>query len=168
MQIKENQVVSIKYDLYEFGKNDILDSNMNQKPLEFITGSGQVIPGLEKELLKLSKGDKADIKVEPTEAYGLYNDEAVEVIPREQFSGLELEKGMTLYGQSEDGRSVQVIVKDFNDENVTVDFNHPLAGKTLLFSVEITDARDATQEEINSGVVGGDSCGCGTGGCSTH
>jgi len=86
---------------------------------------------------------------------------------KEQFEGIDLQEGMTLYGQGENGETVQVTVKSFDDENVKVDFNHPLAGKDLMFSVKVLSAREATPEEIATGVVGGEehchsgSCGCG-------
>jgi FKBP-type peptidyl-prolyl cis-trans isomerase SlyD len=164
MAIAENSVVAIEYELVEAGKSDILDSNKGQAPLEFITGKGHVIPGLEREILRLSKGESADIKVDSSEAYGDVNPEAVETLPKEQFAGIELENGMQLYGQGENGETVTVTVKEFTDDTVTIDYNHPLAGKDLMFSVTIVDVRDATEDEISSGQVGGHcqdgSCGC--------
>lgn len=168
MAISDNQVISIEYELREAGGTEILDSNVGQAPLEFITGKGHIIPGLESQLKEYAAGDKADIKVDAALAYGEYNPDAVSDIPKEQFTGIELEKGMALYGQSDDGNTVQVIVKDFNDETVTVDYNHPLAGKDLLFSVSLLNIREATPDEVISGQVGGgnDSC-CGSG-CGCH
>lgn len=169
MAIENNQVVSIEYELTEAGQSDILDSNKGGAPLEFITGKSQIIPGLENQLKELSKGDSADIKVAATEAYGEYNPEAIDTLPREQFAGLELKEGLPLYGQSEDGQTVQVVVKSFDDENVTIDYNHPLAGKELMFSLSILDVREATADEVLSGQVGGGqqhgdgSCGSGCG-----
>ena len=171
MAIEKNKVVSIEYKVIDSNSKEEVDSNVGQPALEFITGAGQIIPGLENELLKLEKGDKSDILVNPADGYGEYNDEAVQTLPKEQFAGVELTQGMTLYGSGEDGQTVQVIVKSFDDENVTIDYNHPLAGKTLLFSVEILDVRDATDEEISTGVVGGlaatGGCGCGDDSCDT-
>ncbi len=166
MAIETNSVVSIEYDLTEAGKSDILDSNKGQAPLEFITGKSHIIPGLEAQLLELSKGDNADIKVEAKDAYGEYNPEAMETLPKEQFAGLELQEGLPLYGQGENGETVQVVVKSFDDESVTIDYNHPLAGKDLMFSVTVTDVREATPDEVLSGQVGGhgdESCGTGCG-----
>jgi len=166
-----NKVISIEYTLYDANTNEQLDSNVGQPALEFISGQQQIIPGLEEELVKLNIGDNADIKVEPSQAYGEYQEEAVQTLPKEQFAGIELSKGMTLYGTGENGETVQVVVKDFTDDEVTVDYNHPLAGKTLMFTVAVLDIRDATQEEIQTGIVGGESaggCGCGEGSCSTH
>jgi FKBP-type peptidyl-prolyl cis-trans isomerase SlyD len=114
-------------------------------------------------------GEKGDVLVKPEDAYGEYNEEAQQTVPKEQFAGIELEIGQTLYGQGEDGGTVQVTVKEIADEEVTVDFNHPLAGKTLMFTVTVNNVREATADEILSGVPAenapaeGESCGTGCG-----
>ncbi len=166
MAIKEeNSVVGIEYELTEAGKSEVLDSNKGGAPLEFIIGKGQLIPGLEKQLVGMSAGESADILVKAQEAYGLRDEEAVQELPREQFEGIELEKGMSLYGQGQNGETIQVNVVDFNDETVKVDFNHPLAGKDLMFNVTVVSERDATEEEAQTGQVGG-GCSDGSCGCS--
>lgn len=170
MSISDNQVVSIHYELKDVNNGEILDSNINAAPLSFIVGKGQIIPGLEDKIKELKAGDNADIKVAAADAYGIYDDNAVQTLPKEQFAGLELQVGMTLYGQGEHGETVQVIVKSFNDETVEIDFNHPLAGKDLLFAISIVEVREATADEILNGYVGGGAggCGCGSGGCGSH
>ncbi len=166
MAISDNQVVSIEYELTEKGGSDIIDSNKGHAPLEFIVGTGAIIPGLENAIKEMTKGDSAKVDVASEDAYGVRNDEAIETLPKEQFAGVELEKGLQLYGQSEDGQTVMVTVTDFDDETVKVDYNHPLAGKDLTFDLTITDVRDCTPDELATGVVGGgESCGCGEGGC---
>ncbi len=162
----ENSVVGIEYEVKEAGSNEIVDSNKGAQPLEFVTGKGQIIPGLEKALEGMNEGESADILVKAADAYGDVNPEAVQTLPIEQFEGVDLKEGMTLYGQGEDGQTVQVTVKSFNDKEVTIDFNHPLAGKDLMFSVKVLSERDATDEEAATGQVGGahcedGSCGCG-------
>jgi len=164
MATETNNVMSIEYDLTEKGGSEILDSNKGHQPLEFITGKGQIIPGLEDELTKMSKGEEKNIDVAAKDAYGEYNPEMIETLPREQFAGLDLKEGMQLYGQSEDGQTVMVTVKSFDANSVTIDYNHPLAGKDLTFNVKVVDVREATPEEIATGQVGGgESCdsGCG-------
>ncbi len=166
MAINENQVVSIQYELKDANNGDILDSNIDAAPLSFIVGKGQIIPGLESEIMKLSLNDNEEVRVSAKDAYGEYDEKAVQTLPKEQFAGLELKEGMTLYGQGEDGGTVQVTVKSFDGENVNVDFNHPLAGKDLLFALSVTEVRDATAQELIQGYVGapeGGGCGCGTG-----
>jgi FKBP-type peptidyl-prolyl cis-trans isomerase SlyD len=170
MSISDNQVVSIHYELRNVDNGEILDSNINAAPLSFIVGKGQIIPGLEEKIKGLKVGEKADIKVAAADAYGVYDDNAVQTLPKEQFAGLELQVGMTLYGQGEHGETVQVIVKNFNEETVEIDFNHPLAGQDLLFAINVVEVRDATADEILNGYVGGGhgGCGCGSGGsCHT-
>jgi FKBP-type peptidyl-prolyl cis-trans isomerase SlyD len=167
--ISNNQVVSMKYELRVTGQSDIIDSNLDQAPLEFIIGKGHIIPGLERELLKLSQGDKEVISVKAKDAYGERADDAVDNLPVEQFAGIDLEEGLQLYGQGEDGQSIMVTVVEFSDKEVKVDYNHPLAGKDLTFDIEISGVRDATPDEVNSGVIGSKehSCGCGEGGCKS-
>ena len=168
MSNHDNKVVSIEYELKDSKTGEVIDSNVGKEPLEYIGGKGQIIPGLENEIAKMSVGDKADIKVAAKDGYGEVNPEALQTLPREQFAGIDLQVGMPLYGQGENGETVQVTVKSFDDKSVTVDFNHPLAGKDLEFSVSLLNVRDATPSEIDSGIVGAqaDSCGCGTGcGC---
>ncbi len=169
MSIGDNKVVSLEYELKDAKTGEILDSNIGKEPLEYISGKGQIILGLESKVNELSAGDKADITVLAKDGYGDINPEAVQTLPKEQFAGIELNEGMVLYGQGEQGETVQVTVKSFDNENVNVDFNHPLAGKDLIFSVSLLGLRDATESEISSGIVGGseESCGCETGcGCN--
>ncbi len=160
----KNWVVGIKYELREQGGTEILDSNKEDAPLEFVLGTGMIIPGLEKGLVGLNEGDEKQIEVPAEEAYGANNPEAIQMLPIEQFEGIDLEKGMMLYGQGEDGQTTQVVVKDFNDTDVTIDFNHPMAGKDLVFDVVVTSERPATADEIATGEVGGHqhsaSCAC--------
>lgn len=167
-----NKVIGIEYTLKDAKTGEQLDSNVGQAPLEFVTGKGQIIPGLESKLIEMSANEEADVLVEPVDGYGEYNDEAVQALPKEQFAGIELTAGMSLYGTGEHGETVQVLVKSFTDDEVTIDYNHPMAGKTLMFSVAILSLRDASEEEIQTGVVGGMAAmggGCcgGGGGCGT-
>ncbi len=161
-------VYGIEYTVKN-SKGEVVDSNKGQAPLEFIADKGQIIPGLEKELKTMNAGEEKEIKVPASEAYGERNDELIEKLPREQFEGIELQKGMTLYGQSPDGQTIAVTVADFNDKEVTVDYNHPLAGEDLTFDVKVVTKREATPEEALTGQVGaaaqGGHCGSGNCGC---
>lgn len=161
MNINENLVVSMKYTLKDASTNEVLDTNEDKALLEFIYGRGQIIPGLESQMKDMQEGQSKEVKVLAKDAYGEYNEEAKQTLPKEQFAGINLEVGMTLFGQGEEGQTVQVIVKGFDDENVIVDFNHPLAGKDLLFAIQVVQIRQATDDELLTGVVGGGhSCGC--------
>jgi len=167
MAIEANQIVSIEYEVKDGDK--VVDSNIGGAPLVFMFGKGQIIPGLENGIVNMNAGDKADVLVEPADAYGEYNDDATQEVPADQFAGIQLEIGMTLYGQAEDGGTTQVTVKEFGAETVTIDFNHPLAGKTLMFSVTVNSIREATADEAMTGVPAenkpaeGESCGTGCG-----
>ncbi|MDR2100292.1 MAG: peptidylprolyl isomerase [Campylobacteraceae bacterium] len=161
MAAAANQVVSMFYELKDTNGN-LLDSNMNAVPLSFIMGKNQIISGLEREIANMNQGDISHVEIKAADAYGEYDSKSVQVLPAEQFAGLELTEGMTLYGQGEDGNTVQVIVKAFNDQNVTIDFNHPLAGKDLFFKIEIAEVRDASEDELKNGYVeGAHHCSCG-------
>ncbi|WP_373032306.1 peptidylprolyl isomerase [Sulfurovum sp.] len=164
----ENCVVGIEYEVKQAGTTEVVDSNKGAEPLEFIIGKGQIIPGLENALVGMAKGESGDIMVSAADAYGDLNPEAIQTLPIDQFDGVDLVEGMTLFGQGEGGQSVQVTVTSFDDKEVNIDFNHPLAGKDLMFSVTVLSAREATADEVTSGVVGGapeagGSCGTGCG-----
>jgi len=159
-----SKVIGIEYTLKDANTGDHLDTNVGAAPLEFVSGKGQIIPGLEAKLITMAEKEEADVLVEPKDAYGELNPEAVQVLPKEQFAGIELTEGMSLYGTGEQGETVQVTVTGFNDNEVTIDYNHPMAGKTLMFSVAVLSSRAATEEEIQTGVVGG-MAAMGGGGC---
>lgn len=165
MAIEVNQIVSIEYEVRDGEK--VVDSNVGGEPLVFMFGKNQIIPGLESGIANMSIGEKAEILVKAEDAYGAYNDEAKQEIPKDQFAGIDLEIGLSLYGQSEDGETVQAIVQEVGAENVILDFNHPLAGKNLSFSVAINNIREASAEEAMTGIPAenqlDDEC-CGTGG----
>jgi len=167
MSIENNKVVSIEYELKEKGGSDILDSNIGKEPLEYISGKQQIIPGLENRVAKMGVGDKEDIEVPSSEAYGEYNPDAIDDVPKEQFAGIDLEPGLPLFGQGENGQTIQVVVKDIKDDVVTIDYNHPLAGKDLVFTVSVLGVRDATADELSTGVVGGGHCSDGSCGCGS-
>ncbi|MBW6489490.1 peptidylprolyl isomerase, partial [Sulfurimonas sp.] len=150
MAIEKNQIVSIEYEVSDGEK--VVDSNVGGMPLVFMFGKGQIIPGLENAISNMSIGEKAEVLVKAEDAYGEYNAEAKQEVPKDQFSGIDLEVGMALYGQGEDGGTVQVVVKEIGEENVIIDFNHPLAGKDLSFVVSINNIREASAEEAMSGI----------------
>ena len=168
----EKQVISIEYSVKDADTQNQVDTNVGAEPLEFITGNDMIIPGLENAIKDLEVGTKTEVTIQPENAYGHLNEEAIQILPREQFAEIDLIVGMPLYGTGDDGETVQVAVKSFTDDEVIIDFNHPLAGKTLIFSVEILNSRDLTDEEIQTGMIGGlaaadGGCGCGAGGCGT-
>lgn len=145
--VENKHLISINYEVKDKSSGEILDSSANN-PFRFILGNGEVIAGLEKAVIGKNIGDKFSVEIEPKEAYGDKDPTLLCELPKEQFNGIDLKKGMTLFGQSEDGQNAQVVVSEIGESSVIVDFNHPLAGKTLLFSIEILDSKLPSEDEI--------------------
>lgn len=139
----------------------LIDSSYDHKPMAIIQGTGYLIPGLEDALLDHQAGDKFQVEVACKQAYGERHDEYVQTLPKELLQGIEeLNVGTQLRATTDDGEQT-VIVIDVNDEEVTVDGNHPLSGLDLNFDVEILEVRTATSEELAHGHIHaeGESCG---------
>ena len=154
MNIQTNRVVSMHYTLKDADGN-VLDTSANREPLAYIQGIGNLIPGLEAQLEGKSKGDKIAAKVEPTDAYGEVREDLFHVVPKSGFQGdEELVTGIQVQLDTEHGPMVAT-VSSIEGEDVTLDLNHPLAGQTLFFDVEIMDIRDASQDELDHGHVHG-------------
>jgi FKBP-type peptidyl-prolyl cis-trans isomerase SlyD len=150
--IAEGKVVGIYYTL----KNDageVLDTNRKGgKPLAYLHGAGNILPGLERALLGKVKNDDVEVHLEAADAYGEVNPEAVRQVPRASFPAhAEIVPGMRFTGQDASGRQVPVAVQSIEGDQVTVDHNHPLAGQRLHFSVTVVGVRDATDEERQHG-----------------
>ncbi len=143
--IAKDQVVSFHYTLT--GENgEILDKSEGE-PLVYLHGAHNIIPGLERALEGKSVGDKVQVTVQPEDGYGEYQADLVQEVPRDMFQGVEhIEPGMQFQAQTDDGVSV-VVVKAVDDQSIVVDGNHPMAGQILNFDVEITDIRNATDQE---------------------
>ncbi len=159
MNIADKLYVNFDYKL-TLDSGDQIDSSIGGQPLGFITGSGQIIPGLEKAMMGKTVGDSLKISVEPEDAYGHVNPELFQDVPRNQFPGdMELKPGMTFQAQGPQG-PMTINIKEVKDENtVVIDLNHPLAGKKLHFDVNIVGVREPTAEEL-SGLSSGCSCDC--------
>ena len=132
-----------------------LESSRGKDPLAFIEGSGKLIPGLEKALAEKQKGDSFSTTVTPDEAYGFRNESLVQRIPikKLQFRG-KLVAGSVALIRTESGYLPVQVIKA-GRFHADIDRNHPLAGQTLTFDIEITECRDATKEEIEHGHVHG-------------
>jgi len=156
MNIEKNKVVQLHYTLTN-DEGQVMDSSANGAPLAYIHGIGNLIPGLEKELEGKAAGDKLLAKIAPAEAYGEWEAGKQHVVPKSGFKGEgneQLEIGMRV--QVDTGQQQAIaMVTNIEDENVTLDLNHPLAGMTLHFDVEVVEVRDAAQEELDHGHVHG-------------
>ncbi len=154
MKATSNKVVTFHYTLRDKETGEVLDSSQAYgQPLAVLFGAQNIIPGLEKRMEGMEPGEKKTIEVPAAEAYGEKDPNLIQQAPREYFQGVELEKGLPLQAQTPEGQIINMIVVDFDDNTVTVDMNHPLAGKDLVFDVEVVDVRDATLEEIKHGHV---------------
>ncbi len=152
MVIADQKVVSIHYKLTN-EDGEILQESAAGEPLSYLHGSGNIIPGLESALSGKATGDKLNVSVEPDQAYGARNDALVQELPRNVFQGIEdIQEGMQFQARSEQGTQVITVTK-VDGDRITVDGNHPLAGQTLNFEVEVDSIRDATAEEIAHGHV---------------
>lgn len=154
MQIGERTVATFHYTLTD-ATGKVIDSSDGRAPLSYLQGAGNIVPGLEKEMAGKQQGDVFNVVVAPEEGYGMPNPMMIQVVPREAFQGVEtLEVGMEFQAQTPQGPMSVAIAKLDGDE-VTVDGNHPLAGQTLHFAVEVTEVRDASLEELTHGHVHG-------------
>ena len=154
LTVVDDLVVSLDYTLRLDG-GEIVDSSEGRSPLEFLQGHGQIIPGLERELAGMAVGDEKDVVVAPADGYGERGADEMQVIPHDAFpDDLELAVGMPLQMRdTETGQVLQAFVAELHDDGVLVDFNHPLAGATLHFHVNIVGLRPATREELAHGHV---------------
>ena len=152
MVIADQKVVSIHYRLSN-DDGQIIQESASGAPLSYVHGAGNIIPGLESALSGKTAGDKLNVSVDPEQGYGARNDALIQELPRDVFEGVEdIQEGMQLQAHSEQGTQVITVTK-VDGERVIVDGNHPLAGQTLNFEVEVDSVRDATAEEIAHGHV---------------
>ena len=155
MQIGDRTVASFHYTLTD-DAGQVIDSSANRTPLTYLHGAGNIVPGLEKEMAGRTTGDTFSVVVSPEEGYGMPNPMMIQVVPREAFQGVDsLEVGMEFQAETPQGPMSVSIAKIEGDE-VTVDGNHPLAGQTLHFAIEVTSVRDASLEELTHGHVHGE------------
>jgi len=155
MVIEDKKVVSFHYQLSnQQGKQ--LESSREKEPLTYLHGARNIIPGLETAMAGKSVGDEFQVTVEPAEAYGERNEANVQRIPAKHFKETaRLQPGQMVSLKTRQGQPVQAVIVKVGRFNIDVDANHPLAGQTLTFDVEITDIRDATEEEVSHSHVHG-------------
>ncbi|RJO64778.1 MAG: peptidylprolyl isomerase [Myxococcales bacterium] len=135
--IQEGSTVTIELDVHT-SDGELISSSAEDGPLTFVMGQKQVVPGLERSLSGLKPGDPFNVTLEPNDAYGDYNEDGIEVMPRDAF-GEEIVEGEDYFFEDESGGTVIVTVVELVDEGVVVDFNHPLAGETLRFKGKILE-----------------------------
>jgi FKBP-type peptidyl-prolyl cis-trans isomerase SlyD len=153
MQISKDKVVSIDYTLTN-SNGDILDSSKGRAPLAYLHGAQNIIPGLETALDGKSTNDTLKVTIPPEQGYGPRNEQMVQAVPRDRFPIKDIKVGMQFQATGPQGQ-LPVMVVAVDDQNVTIDANHPLAGVALTFDVTVREVRDATAEELSHGHVHG-------------
>lgn len=152
-RLTENKVGAIAYDIFVEGQ--LVETVNPDEPIEYLHGRDNIVPGLEAALAGLSAGDNFDVTVAPEDAYGDYDKEMIEEVPREDFDfdevGGELEVGLEVEMLDEDGDIVEGVILEIRKDAVLVDFNAPLAGKTIRYAGRVISIREATEEELEWG-----------------
>lgn len=156
MQVTDKTAVSFHYTLTNT-VGEQLDSSRGEEPLVYLHGTGNIISGLEAALNGKSVGDKFNVTIPPAEAYGELVPDMVQVVSKKMFEGMDVEVGMQFHADVSHGAGI-ITVTEINGDDVTIDGNHPLAGETLIFDVEVVDVRPATADELEHGHVHGAGC----------
>jgi FKBP-type peptidyl-prolyl cis-trans isomerase 2 len=138
-KVKNNDKVKVHYT-GKFKDGKVFDTSVQRGPLEFEVGKGQMIPGFEKAVLGMEKGDKKEVTLSPDEAYGEKRPELTQEVKKEQLPpDLDPKVGMQLQSKTPDGREFTVSVAEVKDDAIIIDANHPLAGKELVFDIELVE-----------------------------
>lgn len=155
MSIEQHKVVSIHYQVTDDDSDELLDSSENAEPMTYLHGARNLIPGLEQALEGKQVGDELEVTVAPADAYGERSEDRVQQVPRTAFANVErVEPGVTVTAETESG-PINLVIVEVGDDTVTVDANHPLAGRSLRFAVRVEAVRDASDEEVSHGHVHG-------------
>ena len=146
--VKDNIVVTLDYKLIV--EDEMMESTEDGEPIKFIQGLGQIISGLENALYGLKIGDQKTVVIQPGDGYGEYDPESLQEAKKEEFSEeIPLDMGTFLDLEDDEGDILSAQIVAAEEDTVTLDFNHPLAGKTLTFEITLTDLRPATKEELD-------------------
>ncbi|HAB92748.1 MAG: FKBP-type peptidyl-prolyl cis-trans isomerase [Thiopseudomonas sp.] len=142
-RIGQGSTVTLHFSL-KFDNGEVVDSNFEKDPATFTIGDGSLLPGFERVLFGLKDADKRTFEILPEQGFGTPNEQNVQVMPRSQFDSMELDYGVLVIFKDAAGGEMPGVVKAFNDQQVTIDFNHPLAGKVITFDVEIIQVQNST------------------------
>lgn len=149
--IADGMVVSVHYTL-KAEDGEVIDSSEGEEPLMYLHGAGNIVPGLEKQLTGHNVGERIKAVVAPEDGYGEHSGDEPQMVPRAKFpEEADLYEGMEVMAQADEGEMIPMWIVGLTDDHVLVDENHPLAGMTLHFDVEIADIRAATEEELAHG-----------------
>ena len=138
-EVKKGNKIKVEYT-GTLDDGTVFDTSEGKKPLEFEVGSGQIIKGFDDAVTGMKKGEEKEIKLKPTEAYGDHNPQLIKKVPRDKLpAGKEPKVGMMLALGTPDGRKFPAKITEVTDKEVTLDLNHPLAGKTLIFKIKVIE-----------------------------
>lgn len=152
MNITADKVATFHFKLSN-AKNEVLDSSHEAEPLPYLHGHNNIMPGLEKAMEGKAVGDQFSVTLHPDDGFGRRDPGLEQTIARSVFGDAELEVGMHYQVEDDEGNLQLVLITDINDKEVAVDGNHPYAGHTLTFDVEIITIRDASAEELEQGRI---------------
>lgn len=151
MKAEKGNVVTIRYTLH------VSDEKIDEGELDYLHGHGNIVVGLEEALEGKTNGDRVEVEVAPEKGYGLYDPEGVQIVSKDDFpAGAELEQGAMFYAENEQGQPMPFTILNIEGEDITIDFNHALAGETLNFDVTVSGVRKATADELSHGHAHGD------------
>ncbi|MDR0726210.1 MAG: peptidylprolyl isomerase [Prevotellaceae bacterium] len=164
MKVEQNKVVSLSYNLEADG--NVIEVVTKEKPMQFMYGAGYLLPNFEYQIANMNMGDKFDFVLQADEAYGEIDEQAIITLPKSSFEidgdfdEQFVQVGKSLPMQDQEGNRMYGTVENIDDNTVTMNFNHPLAGSALHFSGEIVDIREATPEDLAGHCGNGCNCGC--------
>jgi FKBP-type peptidyl-prolyl cis-trans isomerase SlyD len=152
MIIADKSVVFMHYTLTD-DQGQTIDTSAGREPMPYLHGANNIVPGLEKALTGKSAGETVKVSVPCEEGYGPVVPEAIQTIPVDAFAGVEeeIKPGMQFQANGPEGQVQVITIQEVRDDGIVVDGNHPLAGKTLHFEVEVTEVREATEVELEHG-----------------
>jgi FKBP-type peptidyl-prolyl cis-trans isomerase SlyD len=143
MIVEKNKAVTIHYSMY-LENGTIVESSIGQRPWEFIVGNNHLVPGLESELIGMKVGESKNIKITPEKGFGKRDENLVQTIEHKvNPEAVEIYKKLALDGKKENDQIGKVKIKSFNEKGVIVDLNHPLAGKNLIYKIQVVDVKQA-------------------------
>ena len=140
VRIGPDKQVTLHFAL-KLDNGDVVDSTFDKNPATFKVGDGNLLPGFEQAIYGLKAGDKRSLPISPEQGFGQGNPQNIQVMPRSQFQDMELSEGLLVIFNDAANAELPGVVKAFDDNQVTIDFNHPLAGKALSFEVEIIEVK---------------------------
>lgn len=140
VRIGPDRQVTLHFAL-KLESGEVVDSTFDKQPATFKVGDGNLLPGFEQAIYGLKAGDKRSLSISPEQGFGQGNPQNIQVMPRSQFQDMELSEGLLVIFNDAANAELPGVVKAFDDSQVTIDFNHPLAGKALSFDVEIIEVK---------------------------